>query len=62
MQKVVREAEYFKQITHEQIDKKLKFMEMAVSGFAPVAEDDDDERDDGAGLGDHALPPGAIYE
>jgi len=61
MQKVVREAEYFKKITHEEIDKKLKFMEMAVSGFAPVAEDDD-EREDGAGLDEEALSPGAIYE
>ena len=43
MNKVVREAEYFKNITHEQIDKKLEFMERAVNGFAAVAEDEQSE-------------------
>ena len=39
MQKVVREAEYFKKITHDQIDKKLKFMNIVVKGIGPVAEE-----------------------
>jgi len=32
MQKVLREQEYFKEITYDQIDKKLKFLERAIGG------------------------------
>lgn len=32
MQKIVREQEYFKEITQDQIDKKLRFLERAIGG------------------------------
>lgn len=38
MQKAVREAEYFRSITHDEIDKKLRFMERAVKGIGSIAE------------------------
>lgn len=32
MQKILREQEYFKEITQDQIDKKLRFLERAIGG------------------------------
>lgn len=38
MQKVVREAEYFRRITHDEIDMKIRFMERAVKGIGSIVE------------------------
>ena len=62
---MVREAEYFKNITHDEIDKKLKFMEMAVKGFGAVVEDSEEENaHEGSGYneGHYSQIEGQIYD
>jgi hypothetical protein len=36
MAKVVREAEYFKNITHEEIDRQLAFMDRAIENKSNI--------------------------
>ena len=48
MQKMVREAEYFKTITHDEIDKKMRFMERVVRGIRSIEERSQDSEDQGS--------------